>query len=131
MYDFSRKIFLMLYSIKRPNFIAWLPLPREILGNMFIAVVSFPGCDITNFEVNFIFLIKLFFLHDQKLKRKIWVSWERTFNCQNLSQTWECVLQKSLLRFLIILIKKHFQKNFSTEWNFQVYIFFHDIFELY
>ena len=35
---FSTKMFL-LYSTNWPNFIAWLPLLPEILGNMFIAIV--------------------------------------------------------------------------------------------
>ena len=39
VYDFSTKMFLMLCSINRPNLIAWLPLPHEILGNMCIAIV--------------------------------------------------------------------------------------------
>ena len=34
VYDFSRKMFFMLYSIYWPNFIAWLPLLLEILVNM-------------------------------------------------------------------------------------------------
>ena len=33
VYDFSAKMFLMLYSINWPNFIAWLPSLLEILGN--------------------------------------------------------------------------------------------------
>ena len=71
VYDFSRKIFLMLYSINWPNFIVWLPLLLEILGNMCIAIVYYPGCDVMNFEINFIFLIKPFFLHDQNVKTKV------------------------------------------------------------
>ena len=39
VYDFSTKIFPMLYSINSPNFIAWLPLLLEIFGNMCIAIV--------------------------------------------------------------------------------------------
>ena len=39
MYDFSTKMFLMLYSINWQNFIPWLPLLIEILGNMCIAIV--------------------------------------------------------------------------------------------
>ena len=39
VYDFSTKMFLILYSINWPNFIAWLPLLYEILGNMYIAIV--------------------------------------------------------------------------------------------
>ena len=37
--DFSRKMFLLLYSINRPNFIVWLPLLLEILGNMCVTIV--------------------------------------------------------------------------------------------
>ena len=42
-------------------------LLSEILGNMCIALVCKPGCDVLNFEVNLFFLIKPFFLHDQKV----------------------------------------------------------------
>ena len=66
--NFLRKIFL-LYCINLPNFIVWLPLLCEILGNMCITIVFKPGCDIINFEVNLIFLIKPFFLHDRKVLR--------------------------------------------------------------
>ena len=61
----------MLYYINWPNFFAWLPLVLEILGNMFIAIVCYPGCDVMNFEINLIFLIEPFFLHDQKVLNKI------------------------------------------------------------
>ena len=37
---------------------------------MCIAIVGRPGCDVMNFEVKFFFLIKPFFLHDQKVVRK-------------------------------------------------------------
>ena len=62
VYDVSRKIFLMLYSINSPDFIVWLSLPLEILGNMCIGIVCFPGCNIINFKVISVFLIKSFFL---------------------------------------------------------------------
>ena len=39
VYDFSRKVFLMLYSINWPNFVAWFVLLLEILGNKCIAIV--------------------------------------------------------------------------------------------
>ena len=39
VYDFSADMFLMLYSINLPNFIVWLPLLLETLGNMCIAIV--------------------------------------------------------------------------------------------
>ena len=38
-YNFSRKIFLMLHSINRPNFIVSLPLRLEILGNICVTNV--------------------------------------------------------------------------------------------
>ena len=37
--NFWRKIFLLLHYINWPSFIAWLPLLREILVNMCIAIV--------------------------------------------------------------------------------------------
>ena len=48
VYDFSRKMFLMLWFINWPNFIVWLPLLLEILGNICIEIVYFPGCDVIN-----------------------------------------------------------------------------------
>ena len=39
VYDFLRKVFLKLYSINWPGFIAWLSLLPEILVNMCIAIV--------------------------------------------------------------------------------------------
>ena len=39
----------------------------EILGNMCIASVCKQGCDVMNFKVNLVFLIKSFFLYDQKV----------------------------------------------------------------
>ena len=70
VYDFSTKMLLMLYSINWTNFIAWLPLLLEILGNMCIATVCYPGCDIMDFEINFIFLIQPFIVNYQKVMRK-------------------------------------------------------------
>ena len=34
VFDFSTKMFLMLYCINLPNFIVWLPLLLEIYANM-------------------------------------------------------------------------------------------------
>ena len=41
---------------------------------MCIAIVFKPGCDVMNFEGNFIFLIKPFFLHDKKVVIKVLIS---------------------------------------------------------
>ena len=38
LHYFWRNIFLLLYSITSPNFNVWLPLLREILGNMIICI---------------------------------------------------------------------------------------------
>ena len=40
VYDFSRQFFLMLHSINSPNFIVWLLLLLEILGNICITSVN-------------------------------------------------------------------------------------------
>ena len=41
LHNFWRKIFLVkLYSVNWPNSVAWLPLLREILGSVCIAIVS-------------------------------------------------------------------------------------------
>ena len=49
----------------------FLPLLPEILGNMCVATVYEPECDVKNFEIKLIFLINLFLLHNQKFKKKI------------------------------------------------------------
>ena len=70
LHNFWRKIFPLLCSINWLNFITWLPLHCEILGNMCIAIICRPGYDIMNFEVKLIFLIKPFYLHDQDFVTK-------------------------------------------------------------
>ena len=106
MYGFSRKMFFMLYSLNWPSFIAWLSLFLKIFGNTCITIVCLPGCDVINFEINLIFLIKPFCYKTKKScqKRKyleneksfwgeiknIFHHLKRAFSCQKLSQTWEC-----------------------------------------
>ena len=63
---FLRKMFLLTYSITWLNFVVWLSLLLEMLGNMCIAIVCFPGCDVINFGINYIFLIKPFFYMTKK-----------------------------------------------------------------
>ena len=72
LHNFWSKIFLLIYSINWSSFIVWLFLICEILGNMFIAIVCLPGCDIINFETNLTSLVKPWFLHDQKVMIKTW-----------------------------------------------------------
>ena len=72
VYDFSRKLFLMLQCINWLNFFVWLPLLLEILGNiMCFAIVFLPGCDVINFEIKLIMLIKLFLYMTKKSRQKI------------------------------------------------------------
>ena len=63
-------MFLMLHSINWPSFIAWLPSRLEILDNMGISIVCFPGFDIKNFEINLIFVIKPFYYMTKKSRQK-------------------------------------------------------------
>ena len=67
---FSRKIFIVLYSIIWPNFIVWLPLLLKILGNMCIVIIPCPVCDVINFETIHNSLIKLCFYIIKKSGQK-------------------------------------------------------------
>ena len=58
VYDFSRKMFFVLYSIHWPNLTVWLPLLLEILANMCIVIICCPVYDAINFEVSLDCLIK-------------------------------------------------------------------------
>ena len=58
--DFSRKIFVMLYSINSPSLIVSLPLLMEISGYICIVIICYPVCDVINFEIYLSFLIKPF-----------------------------------------------------------------------
>ena len=82
-YDFSRKIFLILYSVNWTNTIVWLAFLLEILGSKCIVIICFAGCDVIDFEINLSFLSSRF-LHDQEFQK-----------FQKLSQTWECAFDKS------------------------------------
>ena len=49
----------------------WLPLLLEILGNMCIAIVCEQGCDVKNFRINLIFLIKPFLYMNRKSRQEL------------------------------------------------------------
>ena len=61
MHNYLSRIFIMLYSTNWSNFIVWWPLQLEILTNMCIEIICFPVCDVINFEINLICLIKMFY----------------------------------------------------------------------
>ena len=69
---FSRKMLIIFYPINWPHFIVWLPLVLQILGNIYIAIVCFPGCHTMSikFEISLIFLIKLFLYMTKKSRQK-------------------------------------------------------------
>ena len=71
VYDFSRKMCPMLHTFNLPNFIIWMPLLLEILGSMCIVIVCLPDCDVINFEINLIFLIKPFFYMTKKSRQNL------------------------------------------------------------
>ena len=52
LHDFWRKIYLLLHSINWPSFIVWLHLIWQILSNMCIVIVCYPGYDVMNFKIN-------------------------------------------------------------------------------
>ena len=71
----------MLYSINRPNFTVWLPSRFEMLDNMCIVIISCPGCDVINFEINLSFLIKPFFyLTNRKGQKSKYLRMKRATN---------------------------------------------------
>ena len=121
VYDFSKIMFLMLYSINWPNFNVWLPLFLEILDNMCITFAWYPGCDVIKFETNIIFLIqpfccmtkksrqKLKYLENEKsfwgeIRSTLYHFW-RSFNSQKLSQIGQCAFKHLLtvLRLMTIM----------------------------
>ena len=67
---FSKKKFILLFYVNWPDFIAWLFLLCEILGNMWIVIVCKPRCDVINYEINLIFLIQPFFPTWPKIRDK-------------------------------------------------------------
>ena len=61
-FDFLKweKFLHHILCINWPNLVAWLPLLPEILVSMCIAIACFPGCGVIDFEINLMFLTKLF-----------------------------------------------------------------------
>ena len=125
-------IFLMLYSINWPNFIVWLLLLLEILGNLFITNVCYPGCEVKNFEINLIFLIKLLFCLTKKSREKVkyfekeksFLKWNKkhfssilkSIQLLKLSQSWEFAFKTNYDN----INKKHHHKfvvKLSQHWK--------------
>ena len=67
---FWRKMFVMLYPTNWLNFIVWLLLLLEILGNMSILIICCLVCDTINFEKKLNFFIIPFYYMFKKLGQK-------------------------------------------------------------
>ena len=65
-----KKTIVLLLYFKFNGLVALFP---AILANMSVVILCWPGCDVINFEVVIliIFLIKLLFLRDRKIRTKI------------------------------------------------------------
>ena len=72
VYNFSRKIFLVLYSIIWQNFIVWLPSLIEILGNMCVEGFCFPIYNVLKLILPLLSR-RFFFFNFQKSKIKIFI----------------------------------------------------------
>ena len=69
-YDFSRKVFLMLYTINRPRFHCLInSISRDIRQYMYCYL--FPNFGVINFEININLLIKPFSHMTQNFRTKI------------------------------------------------------------
>ena len=70
-YDFSKKCFSC-YSLLTDQISLFDCLYFfEILGNMCIAIVYFPGYDVIHFEINRVFLIKSLFYMTKKSRQNL------------------------------------------------------------
>ena len=54
VYDFSRIIFLMLYSINWPNFICLIVFFLEILSNIYITIICFSVYDVIDVKFQYL-----------------------------------------------------------------------------
>ena len=65
---FQEKCFAF-YVLIMTKFHRLIALLLEILGNASIAIACFSGCDVINFEINLVFLIKPFFYMTKKSRQ--------------------------------------------------------------
>ena len=101
------QMFLMLYSPNWPNFIVWLLLLLEILGNMCMAIVFVPDSDVINFKINLGFLIKPFFYLIKKSRWKFrYLEIEKNFQGEMKSIFHNCWKSSQLEKIASQAIKK-------------------------
>ena len=70
VYDFQQKCSSCYVLLTDQISLFGLPLLLEVLGNICIAIVCLQGCDVINFKINMIFLIKPFLYMTKKVKTK-------------------------------------------------------------
>ena len=58
------------YIFQEKYFPRYILLTDQISDNMCTAILCFPGCNVINFEINFIVLIKPFFYMTEKSRQK-------------------------------------------------------------
>ena len=77
IHDFCRKISLYILLTDQVSLSGCLYFVRYWV--ICVVIVCYPGCDVINFEINLIFLIKSFFLHDQSSKNSNILRTKRDF----------------------------------------------------
>ena len=82
LYDFSRKISLISYSLNWPTFIVSLFLLLEILGNMRTVIVCLSDFDVKNCDINPSFSSTLF----SYMTKKLWQNFEYLENKKNFGE---------------------------------------------
>ena len=108
LHDFLIKILLLLYSINWSIFIVWLPLLPEILGNMFIITVYWPGCDTITFEIS-----QAIFSPFQKIQDKHW-------NISRMKRAFKIKWKTFFIvfkRFLMKQVKQIFLEGETPTWG--------------
>ena len=93
-----------------------MSLLLEILGNVCIAIICYPFCDVINFEVKLSFFYQAVFLNDQKVRAK--ASWKLKYEILNILRTKRGFHKKKKAFFIIF---KEFslrqKKNLSGKWE--------------
>ena len=64
-------VFFTSCSINEQNSLVWLPLHFEIFGNICIATVCFPACDVINFKISLFFLMRLSFRMTKNSRQRV------------------------------------------------------------
>ena len=70
VYNFLRKMFVIVYSIKEPNYMVWLFLLLAIHYNIWIVIISCSACDVIIFQINLNFLFEPFLYKTKKSGQK-------------------------------------------------------------